>query len=240
MNTLLRNSLIAGAAFSTGLLTTGTAQAAQLAPGLFDLFNGLVNQEKLEVPEGELEFNEIDPEMLQVLSSDEPIEVFFINEGAFFLNELSYTADDGSSGVVFEEVSSTDSILPEANGALDLGEGTDIGTFAQGTVLDFFITPTNPSNGRTRDPIGTDAASNPNGLQHVIAKSIEIDGDVWTLLGFEDNTSSRSDRDFNDVVFVLKGVGEQPVGPEIPEPTTLLGLLGVAALGATTLRRRDA
>ncbi|MEM8638444.1 MAG: DUF4114 domain-containing protein [Cyanobacteria bacterium P01_G01_bin.54] len=239
MNKILRNSLLAGAVVSAGLLVTGTAQALQLDPVLFDQFNELVNQEKLELPETDLDLFEIDPEALAVLNSDDPIEVYFINEGAFFYNELSYTADDGSSGVIFEEVTSEDSILPEAGGVLELGEGTDIGTFATGTLLDFFITPTNPSNGRTRDPIGTDAASNPNGLQHVIAKSVEIDGDVWTLLGFEDNTSSSSDRDFNDVVFVLKGVGEYEEQP-VPEPATLLGLLGVAALGATTLRRRDA
>ncbi|MGB0564357.1 MAG: hypothetical protein ACPGVO_21545, partial [Spirulinaceae cyanobacterium] len=119
MNKFIRNTLITGAAVSASLLSAGTAQAAQLAPGLFEIFNDLVNQEKLEVKESELDFKEVDPELLQVLGPD-AVEVFFINEGAFFYNELSFTGSDGSSGVVFEEVTSTESILPEANGVLGL------------------------------------------------------------------------------------------------------------------------
>jgi hypothetical protein len=241
MNKILLNSLLVGLTAGCTLLTASAAQALQLRADLWEAFNETVNAERLAIPNSQLGLIDINPEALKVLSSKEPIEAYFINEGAYYRNELAFSANGSDPTVIFEDASSPDSIMGEADGPLALGEGRTLGTFDAGTQLDFFLTPTNPANGNQRRTLYTDSSLNKNGLQHYIAKAYfdAVDKQWWTLIGIEDNDASNSDRDFNDTVFAIKGLADDSIDVDVPEPASLLGLLGVAALGASQLRRRD-
>jgi hypothetical protein len=189
----------------------------------------------------------LDPSKL-LLKYAHNVSAYFINEGAGFRNQLAYetTSSTGakSSGLVFSDVSSTESIMSNADGPLMKGDGVNIGNVAAGTQLDFWLRA-NGKNGGT-NIFGTNTASNSDGLQHVVAYAYG----KYVMLGFEDlwgekgasgGQNQKSDRDFNDTVFVID-IGEDNVRnliKPIPEPTMTLGLIGVGAAGVVMRRRRQ-
>ncbi|NES84377.1 MAG: hypothetical protein F6K10_24850 [Moorea sp. SIO2B7] len=91
----------------------------------------MINQEDLP----EIDFN-----FLRWESGANDVEVFFINEGAGFRNQLFYSVDNGNSKeIVFDDVSSPLSILPNDDGLLALGQGVNLGNFVGDTFIEFFI-----------------------------------------------------------------------------------------------------
>lgn len=249
MNKILLNTFIIGAAVSTTLI--GADASAQMnlknsRPDLYELFNDSVNEQRLALDDETLSLMELDPESLRWVTGADPIEVYFINEGAAYRNILSYTANGGEKQVIFEDVSSPESLRPDADGPLALGDGVSLGEFDGDTQLDFFLTPT--FNGWVGKSIGSDPAQNADGLQHIVAQAFydDIEGEWWTLIGFEDMSgplgqgAGFSDRDFNDTVFAVRGIIGDPVENEaVPEPASILGLLGIAALGVSRIRRHN-
>ncbi|TVQ63431.1 MAG: DUF4114 domain-containing protein [Spirulina sp. DLM2.Bin59] len=230
---------------ATALLTAGTAQAQTLNlkqdnPSLYNTFNSWVNAERLTIPENIVSTIQLDPATLRWAGGADPIEVYFINEAAAYRNILEFTANGGPRQMVFSDVSSPDSIRPEADGPLALGQGVSLGSFTGDTQIDFLLTPT--FNGWTsRHTFSTQAEKNPLGLPHFIAKSFfdAATNENWVVIGIEDIDGLKSDRDFNDVVIAVRGIVGTPIHQEkVPEPMTLLGLIGIAALGATKVRRQ--
>jgi len=129
-------------------------------------------------------------------------------------------------------------------GALKLGDGKIIGGLSGDVAFDFFIKAdgARQANGNI---YGADASANADGLQHVIARELQYKGDSWVLIGFEDlygvheDEGGISDRDFNDVVFAVRGLTGDRVDPkEVTEPTTAIGLLVFGALALAQTRRR--
>lgn len=245
MKSSIVKTLTTGFVVATALLTAGTAQAQTLNlkqdnPELYDVFNSWVNAERLTIPENVVSTIELDPATLRWMSGAAPVEVYFINEAAAYRNILSYSANGGTKDVVFGDVSSPDSIKAEADGPLALGEGVSLGAFEGDTQIDFFLTPS--FNGWTaKNPLGTKAEDNPLGLPHFVAKSYfdAATNENWVVIGIEDVSGEKSDRDFNDVVIAVRGIVGTPIEQEkVPEPMTLLGLIGIAALGATKVRRQ--
>jgi hypothetical protein len=208
------------------------------------------------------EFKKVDPSKLWFKKGAEALDVFFINEGAGFRNQLLYSVNGGSDKMIFEDVSSTASVIPEANGPLSLGEGRRLGGLAQGSKLNFTIladtaTAADVDRGRTEAQANdrekyrysTDEI-NPDQLQHLLAYSY---GD-YTLFAFEDLYGGlqqtgedpnrpgfyfeNSDRDFNDVVIAVRGATTVE-SEAVPEPGDLLALAGVAGtVGLAALRRK--
>lgn len=253
MKNVLLTTVAAGLAVLTCGIGTAQAQEVNLRdtnPDLFNTFNSMVNSERLAMDESVAQLMEIDPQTLRWMTGVAPLEVYFINEGAAYRNMLSFAVNGGEQQSIFSDVSSTESVLSEQDGALRLGDGKVLGTFEGDTQIDFFLTQA----GRRADgstwtgaTFGTQAAANPYGLQHFIVKSYfdVVAQEHWLLMGIEDlvgeydPTGKGSDRDFNDAVFAVRGLIGTPVANNpVPEPTTLLGLLGVAALGASRLRRK--
>lgn len=183
-----------------------------------------------------------------------PVEVHFINEGAGYRNQLLYSATNGEgalikSEMIFNDVSSRDSILPNSNGPLTLGQGVSLGGFSGPTQLNFSIISdgfnlAKPGSGATasamasyerqvaRRTLGADPTQNVDGLQHVVA----FQHNDWVILGFEDIIGG-GDLDYNDVVFAVRGVQQGPPATDVPEPATVISLLVVGLGGITTLRR---
>ncbi|MEM9244309.1 MAG: DUF4114 domain-containing protein [Cyanobacteria bacterium P01_F01_bin.153] len=147
--------------------------------------------------------------------------------------------------MIFEDISSTESILKNHDGPLALGDGVSLGAFESDTSLDFLIKANgyNNSNGHV---FGADAEQNADELQHVIAYEYfdEGTGEDWVVLGFEDlygvhkDEGGWSDRNFNDVVVAVRGVmGDRIEADDVPEPSSMVGLLGLG-LGMLQVKRR--
>lgn len=361
-----------------GLSVADSARAFSLRSDLFDTLHPLVNQERLALDE--LTLPELDPTTLQWVDGAESVDVFFLDEGAGFRNQLLFSVNGGELQTIFDDIASVESILPETQvrldrrqetiaeeeaalglsaftadlseaeraavaaeletkldeleaerdsldldhldysslkwnekqdlaksvednqvaldelkadananaveievleekvalgrvlaeidahksvrwkrddlarelqlgnnglGAMALGDGARLGSFEAGTQLDFFIRANGARNPNGRI-YGADASQNADGLQHVIAYEYfdEVAQENYVIIGFEDlygahyDDGGNSDRDFNDVVFAVRGVtGQRVATAQTPEPTAVLGLVGIA--GLLGLRRGD-
>lgn len=209
-------------------------------------FNGFVNDERLMINQENLP--EVDLNTLRWESGAQDVEIFFINEGAGFRNQLFYSVDDGNTKeIVFEDVSSPLGILPNDDGALALGQGVNLGNFSGDTLIEFFV-KSDGYNG-AHNFFGFDTQQNPDGFNHILAYELEFGGEKFVMLGFEDDWISEQayesgDQDFNDVVFVLKGLTHTPTPPSssvpTPEPGTLVGtLFAFGVMGLTSVKKRQ-
>lgn len=180
------------------------------------------------------------------------VNVFFINEGAGYRNQLAFQATGGTNqtGLVFNDIAcdGPGCIGAWGGNTLKLGDGVNLGKMNDGTQLDFKIKANGYWGGK--NIFGTQVSDNEDGLQHVVAYAYNN----YVVLGFEDlfgdlyatgGRNERSDRDFNDVVMVLD-IGERNVkemmgiktAKSTPEPSVAMSLGAVAAIGMYGLRRR--
>lgn len=209
---------------------------------LISEYQKYVQPESLSIPEDKL--NKLDSTKLR-LKNDSNVRIWFLNEGAGFKNQLAYEAvkgNDSQKGLLFNDVSCD--ISQPANsacqfgenpGTLDIGDYVEIGRLAGGSQLNFFI-KADGFNNPDGAVYGAEPTKNPDLLEHLVAYEI----DDYLLLGFEDLPGPEgvsSDRDFNDVMFVVD-VGKDNI-ESVPEPATAMALLAAAAAGVMTLRRRE-
>ncbi|TAF55474.1 MAG: DUF4114 domain-containing protein [Oscillatoriales cyanobacterium] len=212
---------------------------------LFQVFNSLVNTESFRLVDEELNLRELRAESLRWAGGSKSVDIFFINEGAGFRNQLFLTANGNEPQMIFSDISSKESGLPEIDGMMALGYGKSLGGFSSDTSLDFLI----KANGLL-DPngyiYGANPELNPDKLQHVVAYEYfdEVMSESWVILGFEDiygeysTEVGGSDRDFNDVVVAVKGAAGDSVETEdVPEPSAMLSLMVVSGLMGVTRRR---
>ena len=207
-----------------------TLSLRQQNEDLYDVFNSMVNDEGLRIGDDDLTL--LDPDSL-FWNGLEAVEVYFINEGASYGNELLYTANDNTMEVIFEDVSSLESQLANDDGPLLLGDGLSLGSFDGPTQLDFFI-HADGHNGGVSIPVdaaaiyGANPLYNPDSLEHVIAYGYTdvASGEDWVMIGFEDlygahySDGGGSDRDFNDVVIAVRGIEGTPSSWTICNITT--------------------
>ncbi len=78
---------------------------------LFDLFNGFVNSERLALDEATLPELYADSLRWDPIASS--VDVFFINEGAGYRNQLLYAINGGERTTLFDDIASTESIIKE-------------------------------------------------------------------------------------------------------------------------------
>ena len=204
-------------------------------PLLNEIRNSFVQDERAFLNESN--FFELDASTLTFVEDTEPVEIYFIDEGAgFTTNDLLVSISGGSQQTVFGDIScSVDCKLPEAEGMYRPGDGVSLGFRPAGTTLDLTLSTVNGSLNYTAS-----AEANPDGLQHIVAFEFEFGGEDWVIVGFEDlpgplGGEGNSDRDFNDVVFAIRGVVADPA--DVPEPSTMVALFSVGAFGLFGLRR---
>ncbi len=237
------------------LSVSAKAEAASLRGDLLTTFSNIVQEEGVAFDQ--LALPKLNASSLYWDGNTNNVEVFFIDEGAGFKNQLLFSANGGPLEMIFNNISSTQSTSSEADGVLSLGQGQALRTFFDPTQLAFFIRSNGFNGGQ--NIYGDDAHTNTtvggqtvngDGLPHLIAydyfDTVEqvnytIIGfeDLWGNLGATDYPNQGSDRDFNDVVFAIKGLSTRN-SSEVPEPSALLGLLGVAMLGAKKIKRQSA
>lgn len=240
---------IAGAALIS-LFVTSKANAAYLIKSIdtdttgfkdiIDEFQQFVHGSG--IPFQNSEAQKLDPTKL-ILATDHDVRVYFLNEGAGFKNQLEFTATNGSnsqSGLIFENischVSNTDCRKPSEDGVLNIGDYVELGNFSAGTQFDFRLIADGFNGGKY--VYGADPNSNPDKLSHLVAYeylNYLVIGfeDLYGPLGATDPPNQKSDRDFEDAVFVI----EMPVAKQVPESSTSFALIGVGAFGLVKIRR---
>jgi hypothetical protein len=263
MNKKLLSGLFVAVSAMTGVLSQAGSAAAfwnspqpqifgKAAVGFNDTpFQQFVSQEGLKVVNsGQFK---VDSNKL-FLKYGYDVKVSFINEGAGYRNQLGYTATGGSnqSGLLFKDIScKMTGCISKGADTLKLGDTVKLGNIAAETQLDFSLRANGFNRGTDSNIFGTQVANNADGLQHVVAYTY---GSKYLILGFEDlygtgggvaqgKFNEKSDRDFNDAVFVVD-IGEDNVnflkGTKVPEPASVVTLLGLGAAGVLKARRRKA
>ncbi|MBD6616842.1 DUF4114 domain-containing protein [Komarekiella sp. 'clone 1'] len=229
--------------------TSGVQSATTDTSGFQSL---IPNFQQLVQPEGIAlqNLNKLDPTKL-FLKSESNVRLWFLNEGASYKNQLAYQAINGSQsqkGLIFEDASCKTGNLcekPSNDGILNVGDYVDLGTIAGGTQINFWLNADGANQNRSFNNVyGAPDAANPDGLEHLVA--YEYNG--YLLIGFEDlygslgstdgGNISPTDRDFNDVVFVVDFGKDNILTSSVPEPSTAAAMLGVGAIGMLKLRRR--
>ncbi len=243
--------LSATAIASLGLTTIcpSQAQAFDLKPLSDDTtgFKDVINEYQQFVQGESQPFDNpaaraLDPTQLR-LKFDHDVRVFFLNEGASKRNTLNFSATSStpSSGAVFQDIACmTGCNISEPDGNLNIGDWVSLGNFTSGTLFDFTLQALNGMDNRL-DTYGAKPGFNPDGLSHLVAYEYKN----RVVLGFEDlfgnqgatgGRNEGSDRDFNDVVFVVDLPIENSAAT--PEPTTMAGI-ALAGSGMAALKRRQ-
>ena len=232
------------------LFSSASAEAANLTlrSDLLTEFSKFVPSEGIPLDEQTLP--KLDSSQLFWEQGVSDVEVYFINEAARFKNQLFFSANDGPMNEIFNNISSTQSIVSEDSGVLTLGEGRTLGSFDGPTQLSFFLKADGFNGGQK--VYGADEYTgsivdgqeiNRDGLSHLIAYSYfdEIEQQEYTILGFEDLRGpfgQGSDRDFNDAVFAIRGiVADAETTEATSEPSTLLSLVSLLGLTAIAKQR---
>ncbi|WP_071516439.1 PEP-CTERM sorting domain-containing protein [Geitlerinema sp. PCC 9228] len=195
-------------------------------------FNEDANNIADEVKDNILQPNEL------VLNFPHQVKTYFINENAKYRNQLGFTATDSQGNVIaedliFEDVSRKNGPGRwQSGGDLEVGDFVDLGMFDADTKFDFWLV----ANGDEDRIFGANPEENPDGRQHLAA--YRDSGHV--ILGFEDQMASKSDWDYNDGVFAVDfGEGNAASMPTaVPEPSSTLAFLGVAAVGLAAYQKR--
>jgi len=184
----------------------------------------------------------LDPESLK-LQNDSSVRVYFLSEGAGYRNTLGYTTKNVTTGetsselLIFPDASSGNTYFKNPdilsstyrNNSAPLvpGDFVDLGVYAPGTLIDYFLI-SNGANGGTRS-YTANASTNPDLMQHVVA--FAIPDSPYLLIGFEDLYGG-GDMDYNDIVFAVDIGALNVAYLANPEPAfwimmAVLGLAGV-------------
>jgi hypothetical protein len=189
------------------------------------------------------------------LKYDHEVKTYFINEGAGYRNQLAFESKGTTtkSGLLFNDIScsTADNVAGATcqgawgGDALNFGDNVSAGTVKAGSQLNFWLRANGLNRGDKSYIFGTQDVSNADKLQHAVAYAYK--GKI--VLGFEDlygngksnqgKFDEKSDRDFNDTVFVID-IGEDNLKAiqNVPEPGALAALGLAASAGIRTLRRR--
>lgn len=194
----------------------------------------------------------LDPTKL-LLSTDSMVRVYFVGEGAGYLNSLGFNVLEKpatketpviteTAQLIFPNASSEISSLGSTKeprrtekSPLLPGDFVDLGKFSSGSILDFFLIANGASGGKTT--FVAPPERNVDQMQHVVA--FAVPDSPYLLVGFEDLTGG-GDMDFNDVLFAVD-IGAANVKNLIsaPEPGFAVVLLGCLTFGLTSRRRHS-
>jgi hypothetical protein len=189
------------------------------------------------------------------LKYDSDVKVFLLGEGANQRNKLSVKIN-GEEKTLFQDASATEGDAADwlehssdRPGSLVQGSSASaaemfgVEKISAGSSLEFLLTNKKYQFGSSDNiTYSSLTGNNEDGLSHAFGYAF---GDRYMLVGFEDLYGSsddfslnyRSDRDFNDTVFVFD-MGEGNLATT-PEPATTFALLSVGGAGLLLLRRRQ-
>ena len=198
----------------------------------------------------------IDPAKLK-LAEKVNLQAFFVSQSAGFSSTLGFNTTgvgvkSGNPELIFPNVSSPEDFNPNpANNygprtewqPLLPGDFVNIGTYAKGTPLDFFLIANGANGGDTVFNSGG-ASANPDGLAHTGGFTASVFAvpqlnSPYLFIDFKDWWGG-GDKDFNDAVIAIN-VGAKTINSLLatPEPSMYLTLGGFLTLGVWAKRRMD-
>ena len=171
------------------------------------------------------------------------VEAFFVNEGAGYWNQFGYSTSSPSNEslsqfwysedvtTMWSGIASTNSLYANG-GSMTLGEGYEIGNVDAGDTVNFFLK--NPY-GHVFDGGTVETTLNTDRLEHVTTYQYKD----FLVLAYED-IHYGGDLDYNDVVIAVRGlVDTTPDIAAVPEPASVLGLLGLGLVSSIVKRKRQ-
>ena len=198
----------------------------------------------------------IDPAKLK-LAEKVNLQAFFVSQSAGFSSTLGFNTTgvgvkSGNPELIFPNVSSPEDFNPNAannygprtaSQPLLPGDFVNIGTFAKGTPLDFFLIANGANGGNTVFNSGG-ASANPDGMAHTGGFTAAVFAvpqlnSPYLFIEFKDWWGG-GDKDFNDAVIAIN-VGAKTINSLLaaPEPAMCLTLGGFLALAIWAKRRMD-
>ena len=226
---------------------------ANVLPGALDFI-------RAHLPEGHNNtkspvVQKVDPSKL-VLAAKTAVTATFVYEGAGYHNTLGVNTtgvgvQSGNPAIIFPDASSTDGYSNQSTPGtrtksepLLPGDFVNLGTYAKGTALDFFLIADAVYGGTTVYNSINGSSTNPDGLNHVgmftptMFASPELNS-PYVFVSFEDLYGG-GDKDYNDTIFAFN-VGSATVHSlfATPEPSMYVTLGGFLALGIWAKRRMD-
>lgn len=199
----------------------------------------------------------IDPSKLK-LAETTTLEAYFVSESTADHSSLGFNTtgvgvESGNPELIFPAFSSPEDLHPSAAdnygprtaaNPLLPGDFVNLGTFAKGTLLDFFLIVNGQTGGTTVFNSGG-ASANPDGVKHTggFTASVFAVPDLnspYLFINFKDAWNG-GDKDYNDAVIAIN-VGAATIHSLMatPEPSMYLTLGGFLALGIWAKRRMDA
>jgi hypothetical protein len=195
----------------------------------------------------------VDPSKL-VLAAKSDVQAIFVSEGAGYHNTLGFNTTgtgvkSGDPQIIFPDASSSVGYAGAGTGTRSAsepllpGDFVNLGTYAAGTKLDFFLIADGASGGTTVFN-STGASANPDGINHVgmftptMFATPQLNS-PYIFVSFEDLYGG-GDKDYNDVVFAFNvGVATVHALLAAPEPSMYLTLGGFLVLAVWAKRRMD-
>ena len=223
--TLAVSGLMAAEAQAVTFAKTTAENLGSQNQELLKFFQDNVNGERQALADSELK--PLDATGL-LFDTSESVEVYFIDEGAGYKNQVLFSADGQSPEMIIENAS-----LQGSGGNLKSGDGFILDNFeGLPSLAQFeFLIASNGYNKSNPHIFGADPTKNPDGINHITAFGYtdQATGDYYTFIGFEDLWNG-GDRDFNDVVIVAKGFQNPDAPVDVPEPISGLAVLAVGAV----------
>jgi len=192
----------------------------------------------------------IDPSKIKLANSVD-LQAYFISQGGDYSSTLGFNTtgvgvSSGNPTIAFPDVASQEDFNPNPNNTYGArspgqpllpGDFVNLGTYAAGTSLDFFLIADGANGGGPVYNSGG-AAANPDGFAHVAAFTTSANS-PYLFLAFEDLPYG-GDKDYNDDVIAIN-LGSATIHSLLatPEPSMYLTLGGFLALGIWAKRRMD-
>ena len=207
---------------------------------------------------------EIDPNKL-VLKTKTAVRAYFVSEGAAYHNSVGFDAttagkdpksvsaelNSASTKLIFPDASSTEGGFASgqygartANEPVLPGDFVNLGTFNQGSKLDFFLI-SNGANQSGAPVFSATESINPDGFQQHVAGfttklfAVPELNSPYIFLSFEDLLGG-GDKDINDTIIAINiGAANVKALLATPEPTTWLTLGSFLGVAIWAKRRSD-
>jgi hypothetical protein len=193
-------------------LADSDAASSEFQKKVLPIFQNFINLnlgESTSLTMADITNHALDPERLS-LAVETSVRVYFVHEGAGYRNTLGFNTENGGAHagnpkIIFPDVTCSPDTTRSTFAPLRPGDYVDLGTFAGGTQLRFFLIADGARRGR--NVFSTEQSLNGDGLQHVVA--FAGDETPYLLIGFEDLWGG-GDRDYNDCLFAVD-IGKQNV-----------------------------
>lgn len=168
------------------------------------------------------------------LAQASSVRLYFVSSDAYFNNKIGLSTNGDYTASVAKDIFTRNSV--------DAGDFVDLGTFAAGTTLDFYLNANNGAYGalwwntalQNISPAIFGAGSDQT-LEHIKISTFSQDGKTYLLLAWEDlaRNDLHQDLDYNDFFSVAEII------PQLGVPEPLMYMIMGSMLGVGIVIKRS-